>query len=160
MSPYDPVPRSLAIAARTAHLLAMAGYLGTLLQGRREGRDQWRLATTLSGAALLATEISHSRHWPYQGRGLLTIAHIAVLLLGHVSNRAATPVAIAALVIGAVASHLPRWIRKWSLVHRRVVADEWTRGQASPGESASRPHDRHRGGIDGRRPAGQAGPPD
>jgi hypothetical protein len=151
MSPYDPVPRALAIVARTVHLLAMAGYVGLLLQGRREGRDQWRLATTLSGAALLATEASHSRHWPYQGRGLLTIAHIAVLLLGHVSARAATPVAIAALVIGAVVSHLPRWLRKWSLVHRRVVTDEWTRGQAGTGESASGQQDRHRSGVDDRR---------
>ena len=151
MNPYDPVPRSLAIAARTAHLLAMAGYVGVLLQGRREGRDQWRLATTFSGAALLATEASHSRHWPYQGRGLLSIAHIGVLLLGHFANRAGTPVAIAALVIGAVASHLPRSIRKWSLVHRRVVADEWTRGQAWSGPSASGPDGRHRGGVDERR---------
>jgi hypothetical protein len=151
VNPYDPVPRSLAIAARTAHLLAMAGYVGTLLQGRREGRDQWRLATTITGAALLATEASHTRHWPYQGRGLLSIAHIGVLLLGHVSNRAGTPVAIAALVIGAVASHLPRSIRKWSLVHRRVVADERTRGKAWSGASASGPDGRHRGGVDERR---------
>jgi hypothetical protein len=154
VSPYDPVPRSLAIAARTVHLLAMAGYLGTLLQGRREGRGQWRLATTLSGAVLLATEASHSRHWPYQGRGLLTLAHVGVLLLGHLSDRAATPVAIAALVIGAVASHLPRWIRKWSLLHRRVVADEWPGGQASSGSSASGPDDRDRRVSDGRRPPG------
>ncbi|HYO42022.1 MAG TPA: hypothetical protein VES19_02380 [Candidatus Limnocylindrales bacterium] len=124
MRPYDPLPRSIAIAARTAHLLAMAGYLGTHLQARRAGRGRWRLATTLTGAALLATEASHSRHWPYQGRGLLALAHIGILPVGHLADRAGMPVAIAALVIGAVASHLPRSIRKWSLRHRRVVADE------------------------------------
>jgi hypothetical protein len=126
VSLYDPVPRAIAIAARTAHLLAMAGYVGTLMGARRQDRGRWRIATTLTGAALLATEASHSRHWPYQGRGLMTVAHIAILPLGHVADRAGRPVAIAALVIGAVASHLPRSIRKWSLRHRRVVADEWT----------------------------------
>ena len=140
MSPYDPLPRAIAIAARTAHLLAMAGYLGTHLQTRRDRRDRWRLATTVTGAALLATEAAHSRHWPYQGRGLLAMAHIGILPLGHLAARAGMPVAIAALVIGAVASHLPRSMRKWSLRHRRVVADEWRGGQGRPGGSWSGGH--------------------
>lgn len=128
MNPYDPAPRALAIAARTAHLLAMAGFLGSHLHGRREGRGRWRLATTATGAVLLATEASHSRHWPYQGRGLMAFAHIGVLPLGHLADRAGMPVAVAALVIGAVGSHLPKSVRKWSLKERRVVSDEGPQG--------------------------------
>ena len=71
-------------------------------------------------AALLASEASHSRHWVYQGRGLATLAHVgALLLLGFAgANRMGVAVA---LVVGALGSHLPRTVRKWSLRHGRVV---------------------------------------
>lgn len=118
MDPYAPLPRSIAIAARSAHLLAMAGYLGGRLAGRTEQASRWRLATTLTGAALLATEISHSREWLLEGRGLMGIVHMGLLPLGHVRDGLGTPVAIAALLVGAVSSHLPRSVRKWSLRQR------------------------------------------
>ena len=120
MNPYGQLPRTIAIAARTA--LAMAGYLGTRLTGTSGRSGRWRNATTLTGAVLLATEASHSPHWAYQGRGLLAFAHVGILPAGHLAGRLRTPVAVAALVIGAVASHLPRSIRKWSVVHRRVMS--------------------------------------
>lgn len=123
MNPYDPLPRALAIAARSAHLLAMAGYLGGRLARPGVTPVRWRTATTLTGAVLVASEASHSRHWPYQARGLLVLAHVGILPLGHRWRRLAAPVAIGALVIGAVGSHLPKSIRKWSLRHRRVVPD-------------------------------------
>jgi hypothetical protein len=137
MRPYDPLPRSVAIIARATHLLAMAGYLGTRLSGRSPASTRWRLATTLTGTALLATEASHSRHWPYQARGLLAFAHFGILPLGHIADRASTPIAVAALLVGAIASHLPRSIRTWSLRHRRVVSDDRRPG----GERADRGRD-------------------
>jgi hypothetical protein len=121
MNPYDPIPRAIAIAARTAHLLAMAGYAGGRLAGS-QGSARWRNATTLTGIVLLATEVTHSRNWPYQGRGLFAFAHIGILPAGHLSNRLTTPVAVVALMIGAVGSHLPRSIRKWSVKHGRTVS--------------------------------------
>jgi hypothetical protein len=133
VSAYEPLPRAIAIAARTAHLIAMAGYLGGRLAHGGQTPGRWRLATTVTGGVLLATEATHSRHWPYQGRGVLVLAHVGILPLGHVAGRAGTPVAVAALVIGAVGSHLPRSIRKWSLRHRRVVPDEWRAGHRASG---------------------------
>ena len=144
MDPYAPLPRSIALAARSAHLLAMAGYLGGRLAGRDRG-SRWRLATTLTGAALLATEISHSRHWPTEGRGLMAIAHIGLLPLGHVHPRAGVPVAIAALLVGAVGSHLPKSIRKWSLVDRHGDGHE-----TSNGHQQQRAHRGTRTGAGGR----------
>ena len=80
----------------------------------------WLLLTLATGAALLASEMSHSRHWVYQGRGLLFLAHVGAL--GLLSwNGLSRSGAAAALVIGAVGSHLPKAVRRWSLVHRRVV---------------------------------------
>ncbi len=142
MNPYDPAPRTVAIIARTAHLLAMAGYLGGRMAGHPTAASRWRTATTLTGAALLATEASHSRHWAYEGRGLLVFAHVGVLVAFHRAKGAEVPVAVAALVIGAVGSHLPKSLRKWSLRHRRIVSDEGPgrdrrpgRGEAGPGEA-------------------------
>jgi hypothetical protein len=81
----------------------------------------WRAITAATGLALLLTEVSHSRHWAYQGRGVVTILHVgalALLVVPAVSGRIAM---MAALVLGAVGSHLPKSLRKWSFRHRRVV---------------------------------------
>ncbi|MBI5069911.1 MAG: hypothetical protein HZB56_16885 [Deltaproteobacteria bacterium] len=117
----SPGPRALSIAARTAHLLATAVFLGgTWLAAGDPALRAWWLLSAGSGAVLLLTEASHSRHWVYQGRGLATLLHVALLGLLAVegAGRAATA---AALIVGAVGSHLPRSLRKWSFRHRRVV---------------------------------------
>jgi hypothetical protein len=114
--------RALAITARTAHIAAMAMLVGGLhFAATPEALRLWQAATGATGLVLLATEVSHSRHWIYQGRGLLTLAHLAapaLLLVGIGPGRAGT---VAALVVGSVGSHLPRVVRKWSLRHRCVV---------------------------------------
>jgi hypothetical protein len=114
--------RALGIAARTAHLGAMAVLVGgVVLAAPAPTLHAWRVLTAATGLVLLALEASHSRHWVYQGRGILTILHLsspALLLLPAVTGRAAI---VAALGLGAVGSHLPRAARKWSFRHRRVV---------------------------------------
>jgi hypothetical protein len=99
--------------------MAMAALAGGAWAGAPEtGLRGAALATALSGAALLLSEASHSRHWIYQGRGLAALAHLAASLLALRWG----PVALAAaLVIGAVGSHLPKALRCWSLRHRAVV---------------------------------------
>lgn len=145
--PYRPLPRAVAIAARTAHLLAMAGYLGRRMTGSSGGLRTWRTATTVTGAVLLATEASHSRQWAVEGRGLLVLAHTGVLVVGHRARRLGTPVAVIALVIGAVGSHLPRSVRKWSLLDGAPVDDRARRGSTGPSDEMharrlERRHDR------------------
>jgi uncharacterized membrane protein YjjB (DUF3815 family) len=111
----------VSIALRTAHLLAMAVFLGGLYaDAPAPWLATWRLLTAATGAALLLTEVSHGRHWIVQGRGVATLAHVGVLGLlavGGLDRAACT----AALVIGAVGSHMPRSLRKWSFRQRRVV---------------------------------------
>jgi len=121
-----PVPRSRAaravdIVLRTAHLGAMAALFGGVLFGvPAASLGPWLTLTLASGAALLVSELSHSRHWAYQGRGLLALAHVGALALLSTGGLSRAGVA-AALVIGAVGSHLPKSLRCWSLRHRRVV---------------------------------------
>jgi len=118
---YSRGSRALAIVLRTAHVLTMAVFVGGLHLSAPEASVRiWRLLTVATGAALLVSEMLHSRHWVYQGRGVATILHVAVLALlaADGMGRAATT---AALVVGSVGSHLPRSMRKWSLRHRRIV---------------------------------------
>jgi len=121
LDPYSPAARALAIVLRTCHLLAMAGFVGGVLVAPGDPSiATWRLLTVVSGVALLVTEISHGPHWIYQGRGVATVAHIAVLGLLGVEGMERTA-CIAALVVGAIGSHMPRSLRKWSFRHRSVV---------------------------------------
>jgi hypothetical protein len=114
--------RGAGIVVRTAHLAAMAVLVGGVhFAAPAPALVAWRVLTAATGVALLVLEASHSRHWAYQGRGVVTILHLsapALLLVPAVSGRAAT---LATLAVGAVGSHLPRTIRKWSFRHRSVV---------------------------------------
>jgi hypothetical protein len=114
--------RGIGIVVRAGHLAAMALLLGAVhFAAPEEALETWRVLTIASGLALLLIEVSHgSRHWVYQGRGVVTLLHVAslALLLVPGGGRA---VWVAALGLGAVGSHLPRRMRKWSFRHRRVV---------------------------------------
>lgn len=119
---YATAPRTVAILTRTAHTGAMAVFVGgRILHAPAASLRPWRWLTTLTGVALLASEATHSRNWIHQGRGMTTTAHIAVLAAGHLSPRLATAGPVAALLIGGVASHLPKSVRTWSVLHRSVV---------------------------------------
>jgi hypothetical protein len=122
MNPYSPGARAVGIALRTAHLLAMAVFVGgVVLAAPAAAVHPWRVLAVATGVLLLASELTHgARSWPWQVRGLATILHVAALGLLAVDGleRAA---AFLAVVLGAAGSHAPRSVRKWSLRHRRVV---------------------------------------
>jgi hypothetical protein len=118
----SPWARGLGIVLRTAHLGAMAVLVGgAVLGGAGPALGPWRVATVATGLALLLIEASHSRNWIHQGRGVLTLLHVAALGLILPSATAGRAAVFAALVLGAVGSHLPRGLRKWSLRDRRVL---------------------------------------
>jgi len=112
--------RSIGIALRTAHLGAMALLFGASFFGAPPSALRtWLAATAVTGAGLLVSEASHSRHWIVQVRGLLVVAHVGAL--GLVPLGAGSAALGAALVVGAVGSHLPKALRKWSVRHGTVV---------------------------------------
>ncbi|HTP25093.1 MAG TPA: hypothetical protein VMK12_05455 [Anaeromyxobacteraceae bacterium] len=125
-SAYSRSERVLAIIARTAHIGAMAILVGghNFAAVPIPSLRIWKILTAATGLLLLADEASHSRHWIYQGRGIMVLAHVGVLsAIAFSPARLGQPAMVAALVIGSVGSHLPRTVRKWSLRHRKVVED-------------------------------------
>jgi len=126
--------RAVAILLRTTHLGAMALLVGGAWYGLPP--DALRGAgevTVLSGAGLVVSEASHGRHWPYQVRGLLVLAHLALAALVSQLGPGAL---LAAVVVGAVGSHLPKGLRAWSLRHRAVLDED---GRPVPPQGASEP---------------------
>ena len=114
--------RAVGVTARTAHICAMGILVGGLYFAVPEHPLRlWQTLTALTGVVLMVSEASHSRHWIYQGRGLITLAHVAAPALLLSAGGVGRTAALAALVIGSVGSHLPRSLRKWSLRHRSAV---------------------------------------
>ncbi len=110
--------RLAGITIRTAHIAVTSVYLGGRVWGvPAEKLRLWRNLTTATGVALLISETRHSPNWAHQGRGLTTMAHIGALLPGHVWPQLAKAAPVAAMLIGSLGSHLPRAIRKWSLLN-------------------------------------------
>ena len=114
--------RAADIALRTVHI----GTSGILLGGHvfdmpAERLLVWLYLTVASGVGLVASEVYHSWHWPYHGRGVLVLVKLALLALVLVWYAWRVPILVAALVIGAVGSHMPKRYRHWSFVHGRVI---------------------------------------
>lgn len=117
-----PTRRLVNVGLRAAHLLATGVYVGGLAWDVPcERLRPWRNATIATGAGLLVAEASASPNWPHQFRGLTTVAHLAVLAPIRLWPAVAGPAAVAATLIGAVGSHLPRSIRKWSVLRRQEL---------------------------------------
>ena len=117
-----PGARAAGIVLRAAHLGAMAVFVGAVeLAAPASVLHGWRAATATTGLALLVIEASHSPHWAYQGRGVVTLLHVATLGLFFVPALTGRTAVVAALALGAIGSHLPRALRKWSFRHRCIV---------------------------------------
>ena len=113
--------RIFAIALRTGHVAGMAGVVGGVWLGAPDAAIRpWAVLTALTGLGLVATEVAHGREWPFQGRGVASILHLAVLAAAALPG-AGPGATMAALVIGMAGSHMPRGWRKWSFRQRRVV---------------------------------------
>ena len=121
-APRVSAERLAGITVRTAHIIVTSIYVGgRLWDVPSEKLRVWRYLTTATGVMLLISEAGHSRNWPHQGRGLTTMAHIGALLQGHFDPKLAKASPVAAMLIGSVGSHLPRSLRKWSVVRGKVM---------------------------------------
>jgi hypothetical protein len=121
-APHVSVQRLAGISVRTAHILVTSIYVGgKLWDVPAEKLRVWRYLTTATGVALLVSETRHSRNWPHQGRGLTTMTHVGVLVPGLLWPRLAKASPVAAMLIGSVGSHLPKSLRKWSLLRGKVM---------------------------------------
>jgi len=113
--------RVLDIVLRTAHV-AVIGVLfgGAVFNAPLYLLLQWQYLAIGTGCALIASEVYHRRHWPYQGRGLMVFIHALLFGLIRLQPGLTVPLLLAAIVFGMVGSHMPKRLRYWSFMHRRV----------------------------------------
>lgn len=126
--------RAWNIALRTAHLAAM----GVLLGGHAFDLERSQLLlgfwlTVGTGVGLAALEVGPSLVWFHQGRGLMTMAKLALLcavpfLWGWWEARMA--VLLAVVVLASVGSHMTARLRYYSVIYRTVLRCESGPGTA------------------------------
>lgn len=115
--------RTLDVVLRTAHVAATSVVFGAAVYGIPFRQlSSWCHLATATGCTLIASEVYHWPHWPYQGRGVMGLIHIGLFGLIYVRADMLLPVLMLVLVFGMVGSHMPKRLRYWSFVHRRVLA--------------------------------------
>jgi hypothetical protein len=113
--------RILDIVLRTAHVLVISVLFGgAVFKIPAAWLLPWQYLTVASGCALIVSEVLHSLHWPYQGRGAMVYIHVGLFILVCFQPGLAIPCLVAALVIGMLGSHMPKRFRHWSFIHGRV----------------------------------------
>lgn len=116
--------RALNIALRTAHIAAM----GVLLGGHAFGVEKERLILSLwltigTGAALGLLESGGRLIWFHQGRGLMTLAKLALLCTVLFLWAYRLWIVLAVVVIASIGSHMPARFRYYSVIYREVITD-------------------------------------
>jgi TctA family transporter len=113
--------RLLDIILRTAHVLVISVFFGgAVFQLPIARLLPWRALAVATGVLLIASEIAHHRHWPFQARGLMVFIHAGLLGLVYFQPGLAIPCLLAALVVGMLGSHMPKKLRYWSFLLGRV----------------------------------------
>ena len=116
--------RTLNIAVRTAHIAAM----GVLLGGHAFDVAPERLQVSLwltvgTGVGLAAIEAGPHWLWFHQGRGLVTLAKMALLCAVPLAWNFRVPILLAVVVLASVGSHMPARFRYFSVLYRQVIHD-------------------------------------
>ncbi len=75
-----------------------------------------------SGAGLIVLEaFSVTYRWLYQGRGLMVLAKLALLVLIPFAWAQRLPILMVVIALASVGSHMPARFRYYSVVDRRVL---------------------------------------
>ncbi len=118
-----PHARAWNIGARTAHIAAMSILVGAHAFDVPAGRLYLALWITIAtGGALIVLEaFSVTYRWLFQGRGLLVVAKLALLLLVPFLWPVRLPILLAVIALASVGSHMPARFRYYSVLEGRVL---------------------------------------
>lgn len=115
--------RYLDIALRAAHVLVISVLFGgTVFKIPAHQLLPYQILSIVTGGALIASEISHRRHWPSQGRGLMVYIHVGLFGLASFLPNLAVACLLVALIIGMAGSHMPKRWRYGEFIHGRAKA--------------------------------------
>ncbi len=114
--------RAWQIAARTVHLAAMGLVLGGVAFHVPEAPLRLPIVLTVaSGLGLLGIDLWKSGDFLFQGNGAAVLLKLALLGAGLLLPEARLDCYLAATAVASVGSHMPRKLRHWSFLERRVL---------------------------------------
>ena len=121
--------RGVRMGLRTLHIFTA----GTLLAGYIFDQpisvlEPWLFGTVISGLLLLATDLHASLAVLFEVRGLGVLAKLVLLALVPLFWDARVSLLFAALVIGAVTSHMPGKYRHKVILFRDHIVPDQRRG--------------------------------
>ena len=118
-----PYARAWNIAIRTTHIAATAVLVGghAFDAPRRDLVPILWLSIGTGGALVFLEAFSVRLRWLVQGRGLMVLAKLALLLLVPLAWSSRLPILLAVIVLASVGSHMPARFRYYSVVERRVL---------------------------------------
>jgi len=116
--------RWLNIALRTAHISVMGILLGGHAFDVAPERLEFVLWLTIgTGLALAAVENGGRLLWFHQGRGLMTMAKLALICVVPFAWDHRLPILLTAVVVASVGSHMSGQFRYYSVVYHKVIPD-------------------------------------
>jgi hypothetical protein len=116
--------RATNIVLRTAHLVAMGVLLGGHVFDVEPARLKPLLWLTIgTGVALAMVEAGPRLVWFHQGRGLLTLAKLALMSAVPFAWDYRVPILVAVAIIGSIGSHMPARYRYYSVLLRQFIPD-------------------------------------
>jgi hypothetical protein len=116
-----PWERGVRTAIRTAHIAAMAVFVGGHFFGVSPERLYPPLAwTVVTGALFMLLELYKSLDWLFQAMGLLTLGKLLLLALASVVREHRVGILLAVVVIASVNAHIPSEFRHYSVLTRRA----------------------------------------
>lgn len=132
--------RALNIALRTVHI----GAMGLLLGGCAFEVVRTRLTVVVwltvgTGVALGVTEAVPRLSWFHEGRGLVTMAKVALVCAVPLAPAQCLPILLVVVVMASVGAHMPGRFRHYSVLYRRVLRDARPGGAESGGTVADDP---------------------
>ncbi len=121
-APSIPYARAWNIAWRTAHIAAIAVLVGGhAFDAPRDDLYRILWLAIITGAVLVFLEAFPVRlRWLVQGRGLMVITKLVLLLLIPLAWSHRLPILLAVIVLASVGSHMPGRFRYYSILDGKV----------------------------------------
>ncbi|WP_245823635.1 hypothetical protein [Photobacterium proteolyticum] len=119
------IQRLSKTGVRALHILGIAGSAGGILYGvERELWLNWWVLAMVTGVILMTLEISRSKLWLIQLKGVLTLVKLMLLGSFFIIPQHKPMLFITVLLMSVFIAHGPAGLRHYSIWHRRRIDEK------------------------------------
>jgi membrane-bound ClpP family serine protease len=119
------IQRLSKTGVRALHILGIAGSAGGILYGvERELWLNWWVLAMVTGVILMTLEISRSKLWLIQLKGVLTLVKLMLLASFFIIPQHKPMLFITVLLMSVFIAHGPSGLRHYSIWHRRRIDEK------------------------------------